>query len=222
METEAAVAKPREGFIYVASFAGYFKIGRTKDPKQRLRSLVAVKFPEEIQLCLQVQVDDAVTAEKALHTKYRAQRKRGEWFTIQESEIPQIKSFLLSGSYLTFLPTLAPRRVTRSIELSDNKEQKSRLVCDDDPTFDRNPKWKMRRYDLKPKPSLHDVPIMLKSNDVVNFARYPYSCDTASKALDKIGKRYGYDLAVIWDGPYSACVWKESEVNFLKFDNAIK
>lgn len=216
MEPEAVVAKSRKGFIYVASFGGYYKIGRTKDPSKRLRSLVAVKFPETIQLRLRIAVDDSPTAEKALHAKYAGQRNRGEWFSITDLDLPEIERFLETEEYLTFLPELTrpikrkqPRTTRPHVEETDETYD-----VDDYNTLDIDPSWKIRRVDLQPKPSLHDLPRVLKTENIADFARFPYSLTAASIALRSIGKHYGYNLCVIWDGPYNACVFKiETPVN---------
>lgn len=206
MEAEAVVGKSRKGFIYVASFAGYYKIGRTKDPATRLRSIVAVKFPEQLIVRLQIEVADAIKAEKALHVKYRTQHCQGEWFKIFEPDLPKIEQFLISEEYLRFFPdtplksTIVPTVVDSGSQSIGNNEDFS--------TFDRDRPWKMRHVDLVSKSSLHDVPVDLKTKPVVNFAYYPYSWDMAYRALGKIERHYGYKLGAIWDGPYNACVWK--------------
>jgi hypothetical protein len=201
METEVVAAR-YNSFIYVMSFGGYFKIGRSKDAQVRLRQIVAVKFPESPVLRLVVAVSDAAKAEKALHLKYGDRRVSGEWFRLTDEDLSEIEVFTRSGTYLIAVPKPAKPRTVSVKVVKD-----SRI-----PEKPRQPTQWNRKIDLAPKPSLKELPRLLremtKEIDAVTFARHPYEHEDASAALAKIAKREGYNLTVFWDGPFNATVFK--------------
>lgn len=95
----------RKGYIYVISFSGYYKIGRSKHPVERVRQLLSVKFPIEPKLELSVEVPDAPFAEKTLHSVYHSKRVRGEWFNLTTEEIAGLSQTVASIDYSAALYT---------------------------------------------------------------------------------------------------------------------
>ena len=69
---------------------GTFKIGRSKAPGKRERTLQS-EVPETI-LRFSVPADDA--HEKALHARYQPQNVRGEWFTLTPDQLIEVITFL--------------------------------------------------------------------------------------------------------------------------------
>lgn len=63
---------------------GYTKIGRSKDPKRREKTLQSEK---PVITLLKV---SKLCVEKDLHKKYNYKRIRGEWFNLSEKDIDSI------------------------------------------------------------------------------------------------------------------------------------
>lgn len=64
---------------YLISDGTRVKIGRSRNPQQRLSSLQTA-FAAELSLLLSIDED----CEKSLHRRFAAHRLRGEWFTLHE------------------------------------------------------------------------------------------------------------------------------------------
>lgn len=69
------------------TFRGYYKIGKSKDPKVREGTLQA-EVPT-IELLYVIQDD----IELYLHRKFNSKRIRGEWFELSEADVNYIKSY---------------------------------------------------------------------------------------------------------------------------------
>lgn len=81
---------PRSGYVYlmVDHNTGYHKIGFSKDPKHREKTLQSEKPTIE----LLHKFEGTMQKEKELHTKYDPKRIRGEWFNLDKKDIKYIKS----------------------------------------------------------------------------------------------------------------------------------
>jgi hypothetical protein len=88
---EAQKPKPTT-FLYVMvdKRTGYHKIGRSKDPKYRERTLQADAPEIEMVFCF----EGYVNQEKRLHEKYAEKRVRGEWFDLSENDLIDIQNQL--------------------------------------------------------------------------------------------------------------------------------
>jgi hypothetical protein len=88
----ASLQGPRAGFVYLLRAAtDQYKIGRTKDPKNRKETFdVKLPFPVEFE-CL-IPTQDMFQLEKALHQRFGGKRLRGEWFDLSEEDVAYIKS----------------------------------------------------------------------------------------------------------------------------------
>jgi len=69
---------------------GLIKIGKSKNPKVRERTLQS----EKPQTHLIVQWTAPASVEKELHKRYSAKNKRGEWFRLSIKELDEIKEFM--------------------------------------------------------------------------------------------------------------------------------
>ena len=79
------------GYVYLLrSNTGYYKIGRTKDPDNRLK-VFGVKLPFEVGFAALIQSSDMVQMEKDLHELYEAKRVNGEWFDLSPEDVEYIK-----------------------------------------------------------------------------------------------------------------------------------
>jgi hypothetical protein len=80
------------GYVYlVRSVSGHYKIGRTKDPADRMKTF-NVKLPFEIELLHTIESDDYCIAEELLHDKFALKRINGEWFALDDNDVAYIKS----------------------------------------------------------------------------------------------------------------------------------
>ena len=80
------------GFVYLLrSVTGFYKIGRTKNPKDRLRTF-GVLLPFEVEYEHIIPTDDMGRAEMTLHDRYAQKRGNGEWFMLSEQDVIAIKA----------------------------------------------------------------------------------------------------------------------------------
>ncbi len=84
--------KDPAGYVYLIQEVDYsrqYKIGRTIDPKTRLKQ-VDIKTPGDTKVIALLKTKDAKTLEKQLHKKYASKRKRGEWFDLTDTQVREI------------------------------------------------------------------------------------------------------------------------------------
>lgn len=92
METDAKTRAPRStaGYVYLLqSESGYWKIGRTANPDNRLKTF-NVKLPFQVAYKHLIQTDDMYTLEAQLHSRYAEKRVEGEWFLLTEQDVIDI------------------------------------------------------------------------------------------------------------------------------------
>lgn len=83
--------RTRKGFVYlIQSPTGAYKIGRTVDPGDRLKTF-AVKLPFEVEFLVLLGTDDMYKLEAKLHRKFKKQRINGEWFRLSHDDIKYIQ-----------------------------------------------------------------------------------------------------------------------------------
>jgi len=81
----------RVGYVYILrSSSGYYKIGRTKNPDDRLKTF-SVKLPFEVEYEHVIATDDMVELEKAFHMLFEKKRVEGEWFDLNAEDIEILK-----------------------------------------------------------------------------------------------------------------------------------
>lgn len=79
------------GYVYLLqSPTGAYKIGRTKNPKSRLKTF-EVKLPFEVEFTALIQTRDMYQLEIDLHTKYASKKIKGEWFRLEQEDVDYIK-----------------------------------------------------------------------------------------------------------------------------------
>jgi len=99
LKEERGTPKKRQkskGYIYVIkSSEGYFKIGISKKPKNRIKCL-GVTLPFPIDVIHTFECDDAPRAETILHATFAGDGKwiRGEWFKLTDQNVERIKSYV--------------------------------------------------------------------------------------------------------------------------------
>lgn len=95
-EVRGHIRKPKPlvaGYIYfLKADNGLIKIGRTKDLDKRLDHFTT-KLPYKLELIHSIKTSDYVGLEESFHDKYKANRKRGEWFDLDDSDIEDIRGY---------------------------------------------------------------------------------------------------------------------------------
>ncbi len=86
------------GYVYlIKSERGMYKIGRSKGPKGRIKTL-EVKLPFEIEPICLIPTQNANRLEKQLHYRFESKRIDGEWFALTEEDVQYIKSLAEKAS----------------------------------------------------------------------------------------------------------------------------
>lgn len=82
------VLPSKEGSVYIFKVRNknIFKIGRTVNVKDRLRT-VQTNSPLKIDYVYHVDVSDTCEVESALHRRYQENWLIGEWFTLSDGEV---------------------------------------------------------------------------------------------------------------------------------------
>lgn len=84
--------RDKSGYVYILqSSTGHYKIGRTKNPNDRLRTF-NVKLPFEVEFTLLYQTPDMYIVEQVLHDRFEHRRVAGEWFALTPQDIEDIKA----------------------------------------------------------------------------------------------------------------------------------
>lgn len=92
--------RSRAGYVYlVKSVTGFYKIGRTVNPHNRLRTF-NVKLPFEIEYEHVIQTNNMYALESKLHAQFADKRVNGEWFNLTDSDVGQIKQQNFTKSFV--------------------------------------------------------------------------------------------------------------------------
>ena len=80
------------GYVYlIQSPTGTYKIGRTKNPADRMKTF-SVKLPFEVEYVAVIQTLDMRGLEAALHRRYEDKHVNGEWFALDAADVEAIKA----------------------------------------------------------------------------------------------------------------------------------
>ena len=74
-------------YVYLFKAGEYYKIGRTKDVKQRLSSL---SLPFRIEVIHTIQTTQSLAHEKVLHNRFAQKRINREWFILSQEDVDWI------------------------------------------------------------------------------------------------------------------------------------
>jgi Meiotically up-regulated gene 113 len=84
-------AKQSKGFVYlIQSQSGAYKIGRTKNPNDRLKTF-NVKLPFEVEFICLIETANMHALEAELHEQFSDKRVNGEWFNLNSDDVEYIK-----------------------------------------------------------------------------------------------------------------------------------
>lgn len=90
-KAEEAKAWRCDGYVYVLGGGGYFKIGRSKNPKSRVGTL-AIQLPWPVYIIHTIPCQDHQESERELHRVFDSCRANGEWFKLTSEDLQRIKS----------------------------------------------------------------------------------------------------------------------------------
>lgn len=80
------------GYLYVVKLDSAYKIGISKNPKQRLKEFTLLPYKLEPIVCEKVY--DYAQLEAELHLFFSDKHMRGEWYKLEESDITKIKNIV--------------------------------------------------------------------------------------------------------------------------------
>lgn len=83
----------KEGYIYLIKSDKYYKIGRAKSIKDRMRAY-RTENPKETSILIQEKVDDYIGIEAELLKMFAHKNHRGEWFFLNKKDVELIKKYL--------------------------------------------------------------------------------------------------------------------------------
>lgn len=80
-----------KGFVYLLqSPTGYYKIGRTSDPENRMKTF-GIQLPFEVEYICIIKTLNMYALEKNLHQYFSEKRVNGEWFQLLSEDIEYVK-----------------------------------------------------------------------------------------------------------------------------------
>ncbi len=89
--TRVKTVKKKPGYVYlIQSPTGAYKIGRTSNPANRIKTF-SVKLPFEVEYVCVIPTEDMHGLEAQLHALYAEQRINGEWFNLTPDNVEFIK-----------------------------------------------------------------------------------------------------------------------------------
>lgn len=84
------------GYVYILEAGPYHKIGRTKDPDERIKTL-SIQLPFPVKVVHIMACDNEMEAEKTFHNWYAHKRSNGEWFKLTYGEAHSFGSAWING-----------------------------------------------------------------------------------------------------------------------------
>lgn len=81
----------KSGYVYlIRSQDGYFKIGHTSDPDNRMKTF-SVKLPFDVEYVCLIWSGDRFELERSLHDLYKSKHVNGEWFNLSDEDVNYLK-----------------------------------------------------------------------------------------------------------------------------------
>jgi hypothetical protein len=88
---KVASKKEFSGFVYlIQSPTKAYKIGRTSDPQNRMKTF-GIQLPFEVEYICIIETPDMIDLETKLHTRFSTKRINGEWFDLSPEDVEYIK-----------------------------------------------------------------------------------------------------------------------------------
>lgn len=80
------------GYVYLLkAFSGTYKIGKSKHPESRIRKMNVV-LPFDVEVEHLIECEDYTVTERKLHDRYASKHIRGEWYSLSDEDVVEIKS----------------------------------------------------------------------------------------------------------------------------------
>lgn len=89
LSARVKVAKPTFIYLMEDTTNGFYKIGRSQNPVYREETLLALKPTIELRHTFKGEETD----EFILHKKFAEKRIRGEWFSLDQNDVEEIKKY---------------------------------------------------------------------------------------------------------------------------------
>lgn len=99
------------GVYFIRAENGLVKVGRSSNVENRLRGLLTGS-PIILTLTHVIETDRHKEVEYALHQRFAAQRRRGEWFELSEDDIVAAQAIAMTEAPASPPPPPAPAPVT--------------------------------------------------------------------------------------------------------------
>jgi hypothetical protein len=131
LETELhayRMKEPGAGYIYLlrSECGKYTKIGMSRAPKSRLEFL-GVLMPFKVMVVATYPCYDVAATEKRLHEIYKDKRLEGEWFSLSDQDITQLRQGIFEDPDVY---TDEDRRLLADHEAEIDAKHKSRMEND--------------------------------------------------------------------------------------------
>lgn len=81
--------------VYVVKAGGFYKIGISNNVQERIKSIQTGNH-QKVKFQMSVLVNDAHKLERKLHAKFASKRVKGEWFSLNESEVYWIFHYFIN------------------------------------------------------------------------------------------------------------------------------
>jgi hypothetical protein len=109
-----------KGFVYLVRCHDFTKIGIADNIKKRLNAL-RVGNPYPVELLYSIELENVYKAERYLHERYADCRTRGEWFSLTDAQVEEIKAVdwvtvLATASIETFTTTEITNGICNSLK----------------------------------------------------------------------------------------------------------
>lgn len=105
------INRNKHGYVYLLNGVHdpkLFKIGRTNNPDNRLRTF-NVKLPFPVEYVCVIKTTDMYATERRLHGKFAAKRINGEWFELDAAEVGYIKALADASKTSAISPYPPPK-----------------------------------------------------------------------------------------------------------------
>lgn len=84
-----------DGCVYVLKSGNYYKIGRSRQPDKRIKTL-KIQLPFPVEVFALIPCERCIDSEMALHELFGDKRVNGEWFHLSPNEVAWVKDVVWS------------------------------------------------------------------------------------------------------------------------------